>query len=180
MTPTTAMFTLRELVLYRRDGKAETACPQDAFDRTVARILNRAPGSEFTTSDVTGDDGPEAAEVAIAFLADREIITPVPNAPGGGAYRAGPDLQADAIAAFWALDGADAGTDPLLDAAERLLRARQDDMLTVEEWTALARAVAARTGRRTADLLTPRDLEEVAGDPPLPWDEAVDGPLPEM
>lgn len=110
----TATFILRDLVLYRRDGDApeapETACPQDAYDRIVARILDRAPGSEaeFTAADVEGDDGPEAAEVAIAFLADRQIITPVP-APGSspGAYRAGPDLQADAIAAFWALDGAE-------------------------------------------------------------------------
>ena len=105
MTPTTATFTLRDLMLYRRDGNTETACPQDAFDRTVALILDRAPGGDFTISDVTGDDGPEAAEVAIAFLADRQIITPIPDRPG--AYRAGPDLQADAIAAFWALDGAE-------------------------------------------------------------------------
>ena len=49
---------------------------------------------------------------------------------------------------------------------------------TVEEWADLARAVAACSGRKTADLLTERDLEEVADYPPLPWDEAVDGPLP--
>ena len=59
-----------------------------------------------------------------------------------------------------------------------MLARRQQQMLTVEEWAALARAVAACTGQKTADLLTERDLEEVSTDPPLPWDEAVDGPLP--
>jgi hypothetical protein len=67
-----------------------------------------------------------------------------------------------------------------LSAAEAVLGARQDQMLTVEEWADLARAVAACTGRKTADLLTERDLEQVAEDPPLPWDEAVDGPLPSI
>jgi len=67
----------------------------------------------------------------------------------------------------------------VLAAAKRLLGARQDQMATVEEWADLARAVAACTGGRTADLLTERDLEQIAEEPPLPWDEAVDGPLPE-
>lgn len=66
----------------------------------------------------------------------------------------------------------------VLSAAETVFGARQDQMLTVEEWATLARAVAACTGRKTADLLTERDLEQVAEDPPLPWDEAIDGPLP--
>mgnify|MGYP000742292791 CR=1 FL=1 len=66
----------------------------------------------------------------------------------------------------------------VLTAATYLLGARQDQMVTVEEWADLARAVAACSGRKTADLLTERDLEEVADYPPLPWDEAVDGPLP--
>lgn len=66
----------------------------------------------------------------------------------------------------------------VLAAAEYLLGARQDQMLTVEEWAALARAVAACTGRKTADLLTQRDLEQVVEAPPVAWDEAVDGPLP--
>lgn len=66
----------------------------------------------------------------------------------------------------------------VLSSAEGLLGARQDQMLTVEEWASLARAVAACTGRKTADLLTERDLEQVAEDPPLPWDEVIDGPLP--
>jgi hypothetical protein len=51
-------------------------------------------------------------------------------------------------------------------------------MQTVEEWAGLARAVAACTGRKTGDLLTDRDLEQIADDPPLPWDEVTDGPLP--
>ena len=66
----------------------------------------------------------------------------------------------------------------VLTAANYLLGARQDQMATVEEWADLARAVAACTGRKTADLLTERDLEQIAEVPPLPWDEAVDGPLP--
>ncbi len=66
----------------------------------------------------------------------------------------------------------------VLTAANYLLGARQDQMVTVEEWADLARAVAACSGRKTADLLTQRDLEQVAEYPPLPWDEAVDGPLP--
>jgi len=65
----------------------------------------------------------------------------------------------------------------VVSAAEGVLGARQDQMLTVEEWANLARAVAACTERKTADLLTERDLEQIAEDPPLPWDEAVDGPL---
>jgi len=68
----------------------------------------------------------------------------------------------------------------VLDAAGRLLGARQDQMVTVEEWTNLARAVAVCKGRKTADLLTERDLEQVAEDPPLPWNEAIDGPLPSI
>jgi len=66
----------------------------------------------------------------------------------------------------------------VLDAAATVLARRQQQMLTVEEWATLARAVAACTGQRTADLLTERDLEEVTTDPPLPWDGAVDGVLP--
>ena len=65
----------------------------------------------------------------------------------------------------------------VLGAATSLLGARLNQMVTVEEWVGLARAVAACSGRTTAELLTERDLEEVADDPPLPWDEAVDGPL---
>ena len=67
----------------------------------------------------------------------------------------------------------------VLNAAAAVLAHRQRQMLTVEEWANLARAVAGCTGQKTADLLTERDLEEVTEHPPLPWDEAVDGPLPQ-
>jgi len=76
------------------------------------------------------------------------------------------------------MPGTHAQLEAVFIAANYLLGARQDQMVTVEEWADLARAVAACSGRKTADLLTERDLEEVADDPPLPWDEAVDGPLP--
>lgn len=66
----------------------------------------------------------------------------------------------------------------VLDAANHLLELRQHHIDTVEEWAALARAVAACTGRKTADLLTERDMQQVAEHPPLPWNEATDGPLP--
>jgi hypothetical protein len=68
----------------------------------------------------------------------------------------------------------------VVSAANALLGARQDQMVTVEEWANLARAVAVCTGRKTADLLTERDLEQAAEDPPLPWNEAIDGPLPNL
>lgn len=49
----------------------------------------------------------------------------------------------------------------VLTAANNVLGARQDQMLTVDEWASLAKAVAACTGRKTADLLTDRDLEQI-------------------
>jgi hypothetical protein len=68
--------------------------------------------------------------------------------------------------------------DAVLKAAQTALFARQNEMLTLEEWVDLARAVAAAAGRTTAALLTPRDLEDMADHYPDEWDEAVDGPLP--
>lgn len=68
----------------------------------------------------------------------------------------------------------------VLKAAEFLLGARQDQMLTIEEWVDLARAVAAATGRTTAEWLTERDLEDIAGPIEIEWDEAADGPLPRV
>lgn len=65
----------------------------------------------------------------------------------------------------------------LIKAAEYLLGARQDQLLTIEEWIALARAVGAVRGRATADLLTPHDLEDVRQFA-IEWNEHVDGPLP--
>ena len=66
----------------------------------------------------------------------------------------------------------------MLQAALYLLGARQDRMLTIEEWTDLARAVAACQGRKTADYLTEGDLEDIAERYALEWDEATDGALP--
>jgi hypothetical protein len=66
----------------------------------------------------------------------------------------------------------------VLAVAERVLAARRADMLTLGEWVDLARAVAAATGKKTADLLTTRDLEDMADDYADEWDVAVDGPLP--
>ena len=50
----------------------------------------------------------------------------------------------------------------VLQAALHLLGARQDRMLTIEEWTDFARAVAACQERKTADYLTEHDLEDIA------------------
>ena len=68
----------------------------------------------------------------------------------------------------------------VLQAALYLLGARQDQMLTIEEWADLARAVAACQERKTADYLTEHDLEDIAERYALEWDEAVDGPLPTL
>jgi hypothetical protein len=65
----------------------------------------------------------------------------------------------------------------VLAAARNLLGARQDGMVTIDEWLGLARAVAACTGGKTTDLLTDRDLEE-AGKYTTDWNPAVDGPPP--
>ncbi|WP_396453244.1 hypothetical protein [Actinomadura sp.] len=65
----------------------------------------------------------------------------------------------------------------VLAAAEALLSARADEMVTVEEWASLARAVAGATGCKAADLLGERDLMAVAEER-LAWDEHTDGPLP--
>jgi hypothetical protein len=68
----------------------------------------------------------------------------------------------------------------VLQAALYLLGARQDQMLTLEEWTDLARAVAVCQDRKTADYLTEHDLEDIAERYALEWDEAIDGPLPNL
>jgi hypothetical protein len=74
----------------------------------------------------------------------------------------------------------EAQLEAVLQAALYLLGARQDQMLTIEEWTDLARAVAACQDRKTADYLTERDLEDIADRYALEWDEATDGPLPAL
>lgn len=68
----------------------------------------------------------------------------------------------------------------VLQAAFYLLGARQDQMLTLEEWSDLARAVAACQERKTADYLTEHDIEDIAERYVLEWDEATDGPLPNL
>ena len=68
----------------------------------------------------------------------------------------------------------------VLQAALYLLGARQDQMLTIEEWTDLARAVAACQERTTADYLTDHDLEDIAERYAVEWDEATDGPMPNL
>ncbi|MFM9994947.1 MAG: hypothetical protein ACKVU4_04000 [Phycisphaerales bacterium] len=66
----------------------------------------------------------------------------------------------------------------VLQAALYLLGARQDQMLTIEEWANLARAVAACQDRKTAEYLTEHDLDDIAERYALEWDEATDGALP--
>ena len=68
----------------------------------------------------------------------------------------------------------------VLQAALYLLGARQDQMLTLEEWTDLARAVAACQERKTGEYLTEYDLEDIAERYALDWDEATEGPLPNL
>ena len=64
-----------------------------------------------------------------------------------------------------------------MGAALGLLAARQDRMLSIEEWASLARAVAGCRGRRAAEYLTDNDMSDIAGGR-IDWDEAVDGHLP--
>lgn len=72
----------------------------------------------------------------------------------------------------------EAQLEAVLQAALYLLGARQDQMLTIEEWTDLARAVAACQQRKTAEYLAEHDLEDIAERYALDWDEATDGALP--
>ncbi|MBX3316643.1 MAG: hypothetical protein KF902_07255 [Phycisphaeraceae bacterium] len=66
----------------------------------------------------------------------------------------------------------------VLQSALYVLGARQDQMLTIEEWANLARAVAACQDRKTAEYLTEHDLDDIAERYALEWDEATDGALP--
>ena len=68
----------------------------------------------------------------------------------------------------------------VFQAALYLLGARQDQMLTIEEWTDLARAVAACQQRKAAEYLTEHDLEDIAERYAFEWNEATDGPLPTL
>jgi hypothetical protein len=69
--------------------------------------------------------------------------------------------------------------DAVLEAALALLSARIDHMVTIEEWTALARAVARCQGMKTSAYLTEEDLFEAARYE-HDWDTERDGPLPEV
>jgi hypothetical protein len=75
------------------------------------------------------------------------------------------------------MTGTQAQLEAVLKAAHDLLGARQDSMDTIDEWAALARAVAACAGRTTVEYLTKRDIEHVR-EYGAAWDEATDGPLP--
>lgn len=66
----------------------------------------------------------------------------------------------------------------LLKAAVYLLGARQDRMLGLQEWVDLAKAAAACQSRLAAEYLLDRDLECIALDRDVDWDEATDGALP--
>ena len=79
-----------------------------------------------------------------------------------------------------ATNPSEAQLEAVLQAALYLLGARQDQMLTIEEWTDLARAVAACQERKTAEYLTDHDLEDIAERYALEWDEATDGALPSL
>ena len=74
----------------------------------------------------------------------------------------------------------EAQLEAVLQAALYLLGARQGRMVTIEEWTDLARAVAACQERKTADYLTENDLKDIAERYALEWDEATDGALPTL
>ena len=74
----------------------------------------------------------------------------------------------------------EAQLDAVLQAALYLLGARQDRMVTIEEWADLARAVASCQERKTAEYLTDNDLEDIAERYALEWHEATDGALPTL
>ena len=66
----------------------------------------------------------------------------------------------------------------VLRAALGLLSARHDQMVTIDEWATLARAVAACQGCKTSAYLSDDDLDEIARYSAVDWDEAIDGVLP--
>lgn len=68
--------------------------------------------------------------------------------------------------------------DAVLDAALALLEARASHMVTIDEWVALARAVARCQGLQTVGFLTDDDVDQVVEDE-MDWDDQCDGPLPE-
>ena len=69
--------------------------------------------------------------------------------------------------------------DAVLDAALSLLEARAAHMVTIDEWVALARAVARCQGMQTVGYLTDDDVDQVVEDE-MDWDAERDGPLPDV
>jgi hypothetical protein len=63
----------------------------------------------------------------------------------------------------------------VLHAALGLLAARQERMVTIDEWTGLARAVAACQGRTTIEFLAESDLDAIAQRASVDWDDTTDG-----
>jgi hypothetical protein len=63
----------------------------------------------------------------------------------------------------------------VLHAALGLLAARQECMVTIDEWTELARAVAACQGRTTIEFLADSDLDAIAERASIDRDDATDG-----
>ena len=106
-------------------------------------------------------------EADAQFQAAKEKGSPVSTVQSGSSQHALFDIQTNEYKV-----GA--------EAALYLLGARQDRMVTIEEWTDLARAVAACQERKTADYLTEHDLEDIAERYALEWDEATDGALPTL
>jgi hypothetical protein len=63
----------------------------------------------------------------------------------------------------------------VLEAALGLLAARQEHMVTIDEWAGLARAVAACQGRKTIEFLADSDSDAIAQRASLDWDDTTDG-----
>ncbi len=63
----------------------------------------------------------------------------------------------------------------VLDAALGLLAARQEHMVTIDEWITLARAVASCQGRKTIEFLADSDMDAIAQRAGLEWEDATDG-----
>jgi hypothetical protein len=65
--------------------------------------------------------------------------------------------------------------DSVLHAALGLLAARQERMVTIDEWAALARAVASCQGRTTIEFLADSDMDAISERASMDWDDATDG-----
>jgi hypothetical protein len=63
----------------------------------------------------------------------------------------------------------------VLKAALGLLAARQEHMVTIDEWTTLARAVASCQGRTSIEFLADSDMDAISERASIAWDDATDG-----